>query len=108
HPAPLGLTTGNELVDDNLGAVDEIAELGLPDSQCGWIRRGITIFKSEYTRLRQQGVVDSEMCSVPGALLERNELLAGFGVVQNGMSVEEGTAPGILTRQADVETVIQQ
>ena len=44
---PLLLRAREELVDDHLGAVGEIAELGFPEHQGGWIRHGVAELESQ-------------------------------------------------------------
>lgn len=46
---PLGLPAGDELVDDALRAVVEVAELSLPQDQRVRVRYGVTHLKAEDT-----------------------------------------------------------
>ena len=48
HPLPLGFATREKLVNDHLRAVDEIAELGLPQDQATWVCRADSVLKAEY------------------------------------------------------------
>jgi hypothetical protein len=57
--APLRLTGRDELVDDNLGAVGEVAELAFPDEFIR-IGRGITVIESQHSFFGQHGVVAVE------------------------------------------------
>ena len=64
-PAPLRLGRGDELVDDHLGAVGEVAELGLPhDQHVGLVER-VAVVEAEHGRLGEQAVVDAELGLVP-------------------------------------------
>src|ERR1022692_4126489 len=45
---PFGFAGGDELVDDGLGYVDEVAELGFPEDQSFGIVAAVSIFESEY------------------------------------------------------------
>ncbi|MCY1539272.1 hypothetical protein D9M68_748520 [compost metagenome] len=54
---PLVLTAGDELVDHHLGAVGEIAELGLPDHQRVGRGGGVAVFERQYRLFRQVGVI---------------------------------------------------
>ena len=59
--APLRLGRGDELVDDHLGAVGEVAELGLPhDQHVGLVER-VAVVEAEHGRLGEQAVVDAEL-----------------------------------------------
>src|ERR1039458_2609315 len=59
--APLLLARADELVDDRLGAVDEIAELGFPEDQR--VRPGdrVAVLESDRRVLRQQRVIHVEL-----------------------------------------------
>ena len=60
-PAPLRLGRGDELVDDDLGAVGEVAELGLPhDEHVGLVER-VAVVEAEHGGLGEQAVVDAEL-----------------------------------------------
>src|SRR6202022_2833679 len=58
--APLGQAGDDELVDDYLGGVDEVAELGLPDDER--LRRllAVAVLEAEAAHLRQRAVVQLE------------------------------------------------
>jgi len=51
--SPLGFTGTYELVNDHLGAIDEITELALPDHQAMRIGRRIAILESDDRLFRQ-------------------------------------------------------
>ena len=59
--APLVLGGDEELVDDDLGAVDEVAELRLPDHQRLLVGDRVAVLEAERGVLRQQRVVDPEL-----------------------------------------------
>ncbi len=48
EPSPLGAATADKLVDDNLSAVGEVAELCLPDHQRVWLSGGVTILEAQH------------------------------------------------------------
>ncbi len=58
--APLLLGGGDELVDDRLGAVDEVAELRLPQHQCIRALDRVPVLEAEGGELGERGVVDVE------------------------------------------------
>ena len=58
--APLGLAGGDVLVDDRLGAVDEVAELRLPQHQRVRVGDRVAVLEAERGELRQRRVVDQE------------------------------------------------
>src|SRR5207342_1615777 len=58
--APLRQPCRDELVDDDLGAVDEVAELRLPENERLRRRRGIAVLEADAGVLRERRVVDLE------------------------------------------------
>ena len=97
--APLHLAGGDELVDDRLGAVDEVAELGFPDHKRVGLLDRIAVFEAERGVLGKQRVVGVEAGVVLRQLGDRQVLAAGLGVDDGGVPLHEGAAPGVLTGQ---------
>ncbi len=64
---PLGLARGDELVDDQLRAVDEVAELRLPQHQRVGAGHRVAVLEADRGVLAEQRVVDEE----PGLVLGR-------------------------------------
>ena len=48
---PLGFAGGDELVDDGLGNVDEVAELGFPENERFGIVAAVAVFEAEHAGL---------------------------------------------------------
>src|SRR5258706_12054830 len=99
--APLDLARGDELVDHHLRAVDEVAELRLPDHELVWLRGRVAEFEAEHRLFRQHRIDDHEIALVGRDVRERDvaarvPLLAVL-VVQHRVAVEEGAAPGVLS-----------
>ena len=106
--APLLLGGGDELVDDGLGAVGEVTELSLPhDHRVGALHR-VAVLKAEHAVLREEGVVDTELTLVLGEMLQRRPFFVGQVVVQDRVTLNEGTALNILTAHANVGALQQQ
>src|SRR5690606_28676275 len=97
---PLVLTAGDELVDNHLGAVGEVAELGFPDYQGIRRGRGIAILEGQYRHFRKQRVIDAEAAGLWHQLCQRNVLGAGLLVVQHRVSVGERATSHILPGDA--------
>jgi len=57
---PLRVAANDELVDDHLRPVGEVAELRLPHHQGVGGVRGVAEFKAEHRRLGQQTIVNAE------------------------------------------------
>ncbi len=80
--APLELARGDELVDDGLGAVDEVAELGLPEDERVGTGHGVAVLEAERGVLGEQRVVDVELRLVLGEVGQRRPLV-GVGAVDD-------------------------
>ncbi len=53
---PLQVATGDELVDNHLGAIGKVTELRLPDHQGIGAGCGIAVFKAKHRQLREQRI----------------------------------------------------
>ena len=74
---PLGEPGAEELVHDDLGAVDEVAELGLPQHQRLGRRRAVAVLEAQRGQLAQRAVVQLERRERAGQPLDRRQPLAG-------------------------------
>lgn len=99
---PLGLTTGNELIDDDLSSVGEVTELSLPLHVGIRREQGITVFETHDTVLRQGRVRDGEGTLVLGQDQQWGVDLLGLLVVQDGVTLGEGTSLNILAGDSHV------
>ena len=101
---PFGLAGAQKLVEDDLGAVCEIAKLRLPEDQRVWVLQSIPQFKPEHAKLGERRVGDGEV--VAGLafkdVVERGVARAGRLVVDHGVPVRKRAALHILARQAHV------
>ena len=75
HAQPFALTGRDELVDDYLRAVGEVAELCFPQHQRVRLGQAVAIFEAEHRLLRQHGVDDFEVRLILGKMFERREFL---------------------------------
>ena len=53
--APLVLGRGDELIDDDLGAVGEVAELGLPEDERLGPLHAVAVVEAQHARTRRAG-----------------------------------------------------
>ena len=98
-----------ELVDDDLGAVDEVAELRLPEHQRLGRRRAVAVLEARAWRARESGLLCSSIgASAPGSALDRREPLAGDDVVQHEVPLAERAALGVLAGEPDRHALGQQ
>ena len=120
--APLVLGRHQEVVDDDLGAVGEVAELGLPGHQgLGRLDR-VAVLEADGGVLGEQGVADGEVAHRPRRLqrvgadavqavadVGQRDVLLAVGVVdQDGVAVAEGAAAGVLAGQAHVDALVHE
>ena len=99
----------DELVNDDLRAVREVSELGLPNSQAVGILHGIPKFKSQHAIFRKRGVGSCEKAVVVAFdVLQRAKLVVGFLIMKNAVTVREGAALRVLSTNAHVDTLAQQ
>mmetsp|Transcript_21665 Transcript_21665/g.84340 ORF Transcript_21665/g.84340 Transcript_21665/m.84340 type:complete len:844 (+) Transcript_21665:834-3365(+) len=102
--APLHFTRRDELVDDDLGAVDEVAELGFPDGQRVRLGGGIAVLKAQHRFFGQDGVDHGERRLAVRHVLQRDVgaviPAAAVLVVQHRVAVGEGATAAVLAGQA--------
>ncbi len=93
---PLRLAGGDELVDDRLRAVGEVAELRLPAHQRVLPHDRVAVLKAHRGELAEQRVIGPERCLVRRKVFQRGVLRARVAVDQRGVPLGERAAPGVL------------
>src|SRR6202035_5206328 len=93
--APFGLARTDELIDDDLRAVAEVAELSFPNGQAARFGGGEAVFESHDGFFRQYGIGHGELRLIGRQVLQRHVSASGGLVVQNGMAMEESAAAAI-------------
>ena len=106
--APLGEPRDEELVDDDLRAVDEVAELRLPEDERLRRRHRVAVLEAERGVLRERRVVGLEGCGRLRQVLDRSVLGARVRVVEDEVAVGEGAALGVLAGEADRDALDEQ
>ena len=106
--SPLFLAGGDELIDDDLRAVGEIAELRFPDHQRIGLSAGVAEFIAEHRFFRERRVDDQESGLIGAQVLQRQTGLAGLLIVDHRVTMEEGATRAILPRDAHRATLAQQ
>src|SRR5207249_2921182 len=106
--APLREPRDDELVDRDLRAVDEVAELRLPANER--LGRGdrVAVLETHAGGLGERRVVDLERGRRLAQTLDRGVDLSGLGVVQYQVAVREGAALGVLAGEPDRDALDQQ
>ena len=106
--APLGLAAREELVDDDLGPVHEVAELGFPHHEGAVLGHRVAELEAHDRRFGEQAVVDLEADPGRGHAVERHVLAVVAGVVEDGVPLAEGAAPRVLAREPHRHALEQQ
>ena len=104
---PLAARRHQELVDDDLRAVDEVAVLRLPDHQARRLLHVVAVLEAEDRILGERAVVDLEGRARLRQGLQRHVRTAGRHVVQHGVAVAERSALDVLAGEADAHAVGQ-
>src|SRR5207342_1026874 len=106
--SPLRAAGHDELVDDDLGAVHEVAELRLPEHERVGSRDRVAVLERERSVLRERGVVDLERRGGVGEILKRRERLSGSRIVEHRVAVRERAALGVLAGEPDRNAFFEQ
>ena len=100
--APLVLGGDDVLVDDDLGAVDEVAELRLPQHERSVVGVGVAVLESERGVLATAASRRPRTAPLaPGSVVERDPRLAGLVVDQRRVALAERAAAAVLAGEAD-------
>lgn len=93
---PFGFAGGDELVEDGLGAVSEVAELGFPDAEHLGVVDGVAVVEAEDGGFGEAGVMDAEAVLFFRDVVEGGVAFEGFCVVEDGVAVAEGASFAVL------------
>ena len=108
HAQPFALARRNELVEQHLRAVGEVAELRFPHRQRIRLGQRIAVLEAEHRLFGQQRVDDLVMALVAAEVIERRVAAFVLLIDQHRMALREGAALGVLAGQADVMAFLQQ
>ena len=99
--APLLLGRRNVLIDDALGPVCEVTELGLPQHQGILVLYGVAVLEAHRCVLAEQRVIDVELALLVGEVAKRHPLLTVFTIVEDSVTLNEGSATAVLAGHAN-------
>ena len=108
HTAPFLLAGGDELVDNNLRTVGEVAELRFPDGQRARLSRRVTVFECQNRFFRQYGVPHLKYALPVMHVLQRSVGRTVRLVMNYRVTVEEGAATSVFAGQTDWNAFIDQ
>ena len=106
--APLLLRAADELVDDGLGAVAEVAELGLPEDEGVGPLDGVAVLEAHRGVLGQERVVDPEAGLALTEVEQRRPLLGGVLVDEHRVPLDERAAAAVLAGEAHRGALLEQ
>src|SRR5687767_15119826 len=72
YAGPLPFPRRDELVDHDLGAVREVAELRFPDDELVGARGRVTVFETDHGLLGEQRIDDEEVTLLLAHVLQRD------------------------------------
>ncbi len=98
----------DELIDDRLADVCEVAELRFPEHESVGGPDAVAVLEAQAGDLRQGAVPHLEPGLIGRDVGERNVVLARLDVVQHRVTLAERTALGVFAAQADRHAVLQQ
>ena len=102
HAQPLALARADELVDDDLRAVGEVAELRLPHHQAVRVGEAVAVLEAEHAVLGQQAVDRPRSCACSGARWFSGMYCSSVvWSMQHRVALAERAAPAVLARQPD-------
>ena len=108
HAQPFHLARSDKLVDKNLRAIGEIAELGLPQHKRFGFGERITVFEADHGRLREKRIGNLELRLARPDMIEHNSALLAFLIDQGRMALRERAARRILAGQAHWKAFVEQ
>ena len=105
---PLGLARADELIDDHLRAIREVAELAFPDHESARLRGRVAVLEAHDGLFGQHGVDDAERRLALGDVLERHVPRTGFLMMQDRVAMEECAAAAVLAGNAHRVAILEQ
>src|SRR4029079_17161807 len=98
---PLGPCRRDELIEDDLRPVDEVAVLRFPEHEVRWFLDVVAELEADGAVLTQRAVMDFERRVRMGERLQRDEAIAVHRIVEDGMAAAERAALDIFTGEPD-------
>src|SRR5579883_108817 len=108
HAQPFALARRDELVEDDLGAIGEIAKLGLPDRQRVGLGERIAVFEAEHRLFREHRIDHLVARLAVANVIERNVARLGLLIAQHGVALRERAALAVLSGEANRIALVEQ
>src|SRR5271170_2589436 len=97
---PLGFAGADELVNDGLGNVDEVAELGFPQYERFGIVAAVAVFEAEDSGFGKCRVIDFTARLAGRDAFQRHEFVFVLDVDEDGVALVERAAASVLSAKA--------
>ena len=98
---PLRFAGGEELIDDDLGAVGKITELSFPDAEHIGVIERVAVVETQHGGFGEERVVNAETGLLGIEVLEGRVGGVGLHVVDDSVAVAEGAAFAVLAAETD-------
>ena len=108
EPLPLRLAGADELVNDDLGAVGEVAVLTFPDHQRIRLGGGVAVLEAHDGLFGKHGVDDLHPRLMIRDVLQREVRGVAVLLVQNSVAMEERAASAVLSGDTNRKAVLDQ
>src|SRR5688572_30288053 len=108
HAQPFALARRDELVEDDLRAIGEIAELRLPQSERVGLGKRIAVFEAEHGLFGKHRVDHFEFRLLSAEVVERLVASLRLLVEEHRMALREGAALHVLTAEPNLEAFLEE
>ena len=108
RPLPFRFRRNDELIDDGLRAIREIAELRFPQAKHVRVIERIAVIEPEHGRFGEQAVVNADARLFRREMEQRKVRLARFRIVKKRVPMAECPAPAVLARKPHRHAFEQQ
>src|SRR5262245_40202315 len=105
QPLPLFFRTSDELIDDWLGNIDEIAELRLPNHQPVGIIEAVAVLKTQHPHFRKWAVDNFDRRLVWSEVLQGGVSGPVLVIMQDGVALAECAPLAILSAEPNPDTL---
>src|SRR5262249_51337980 len=97
---PLVIASADELIDDDLCAVGEIAELRFPHDERFGIVAAESVFEAKASGFGERRIVDFAKCLLPGKMGKGDPVVFGIRIDSQGVTLVEGPTLRVLSGKA--------
>src|ERR1700733_7091226 len=101
HAAPLRFPRTDELIDDDLRTVAEVAELAFPYGQATRLGGGESVLESHHGQFGQHRIGYREFWLIRSDVLQGHVRAPGGLVMQHGVAVKKRTAAAVLSGETN-------